>query len=191
MKKNEIKKMTVAAVAVAGLAAVCLTGGCVQTGGLALEGGDAVDSLYYCECHRSGELMIEMWIDFRTRRIRLKCAPHDALGWSSHRFDSLRLDAVLAQGEMSGIQNSIRLAGIGDWRNVSDACGATFSPDSTWYLRLTTRSASVERFVGGTAPKGLEHIKAIVRFAHFHSGVYLDRGSRPFEGDWSWIETFI
>ncbi len=28
------------------------------------------------------EVMTEMWIDFPSRRLRVKCGLHDALGWS-------------------------------------------------------------------------------------------------------------
>lgn len=170
-----------------GLAEIGLMTGCAYVDGDVFEYGDAVDTLYYCECRRPEEQMIEMWIDFRTRRMRLKCSPHDALGWESRRFDSLRLDTILTQGEMQGVSRCVRLADVGTWRNGSGVEGSLSDRVATWYLRVQTDGAVVERFVDGVAPKGLKHIRDIVHFACSHPDIHLDRGDQPFVGDWSWI----
>ena len=50
---------------------------------LVLSTGESVETLYYHECRMPDEVMTEMWIDFPSRRLRVKCGLHDALGWNS------------------------------------------------------------------------------------------------------------
>ena len=187
MKINGATMMLRAFAIMVGLAKIGFLTGCAYVDGDVFENGDAVDSLYYCEYRRPDEQMIEMWIDFRTHRMRLKCAPHDALGWESRRFDSMRLDTILTQSEMQGVLRCIRLADIGTWRNISDMEGYKFDRSTTWYLRVRTDGSVVEKFFDGTAPNGLKHIRDIVRFACSHPDIHLDMGDQPFAGDWSWI----
>ncbi len=56
--------------------------GCAQCDRLVLSTGESVETLYYHECRMPDEVMTEMWIDFPSRRLRVKCGLHDALGWS-------------------------------------------------------------------------------------------------------------
>ena len=89
-----------------------LAGGCLCPTDVTLRNGEKADSLYYHERRVADELMIEMWIDFATRRLRFKCGPHDALGWESRRFNSWRLDVALSRSELHWIAERIRLANI-------------------------------------------------------------------------------
>ena len=75
--------------------ALLAVGGCAYRDALVLKCGEKVDSLYYHECRMPDEIMVEMWIDFDSRRFRFKCGLHDAMGWESSRFDSVRMDLVL------------------------------------------------------------------------------------------------
>ena len=187
VKINGATTMLRAFAIMVGLAEVGLVTGCAYVDGDVFKNCDVMDALYYCECRRAEEQMIEMWIDFKTRRMRLKCTPHDALGWESRRFDSMRLDTILTQSEMQGVLRCVRLADVGTWRNISDVEGYKSDRSTTWYLRVRTDGSVVERFVDGNAPKGLKYIRDIVRFAYSHPNIHLDRGDQPFAGDWSWI----
>ena len=46
--------------------------GCAQCDRLVLSTGESVETLYYHECRMPNEVMTEMWIDFPSRRLRVK-----------------------------------------------------------------------------------------------------------------------
>ena len=46
--------------------------GCAQCDRLVLSTGESVETLYYHECRMPDEVMTEMWIDFPSRRLRVK-----------------------------------------------------------------------------------------------------------------------
>ena len=46
--------------------------GCAQCDRIVLSTVDSVETLYYHECRMPDEVMTEMWIDFLSRRLRVK-----------------------------------------------------------------------------------------------------------------------
>ena len=166
------------------LVVVLLAGGCSCLKDMALLNGEKADSLYYHERRVADELMIEMWIDFATRRLRFKCGPHDALGWNSRRFESWRLDVVLASGEFRRIADSIRQAKIESWENVDGKDAASTLDKLTYYVRMKTANGIVERFIAGAEPKDFAHLKKILSFAASHSSCRYEKGEKPSECTW-------
>lgn len=61
------------------LAVVLLSGGCSCPTDVTLHSGEKVDSLYYHERRAPDGMMIEMWIDFATRRLWFKRGRDDVL----------------------------------------------------------------------------------------------------------------
>ena len=75
--------------------------GCAQCDRLVLSTGESVETLYYHECRMPNEVMTEMWIDFPSRRLRVKSSnvekfsPRD--GPPAKRRDAPRIE--LAYGD--------------------------------------------------------------------------------------------
>ena len=166
------------------LAALLSAGGCTYPTAVKLHTGEKVDSFYYHERRAADELMIEMWIDFATRRLRFKCGPHDALGWDSRRFDSWRLDVALSRRELCRIAASIMLAKIESWESVDGKDAASTLDKPTYYVRMKTANGMVERFVAGAEPKGFAHLKGILSFAASHASCRYEKGERAAETTW-------
>lgn len=167
------------------LAVAVLSGGCCCPKAAMLNNGDVVDSLYYHERRVEGEFMVEMWIDFTTRRLRFKCSPHDALGWESRRFDSLRLDVTLLRSELRWIEECIRLAEIETWKCVESNGAASAVDKETYYIRMKTASGAMERFVVGDEPMGFDHLREVLRFAASHPDCRYEKGERTSETNWA------
>ena len=167
------------------LAVAVLSGGCCCPKAAMLNNGDAVGSLYYHERRVEGELMIEMWVDFTTRRLRFKFSPHDALGWESRRFDSWRLDVTLSRSELCWIVERIRLAEIEAWKCVESNDAASAVDKATYYVRMKTANDAVERFVvGDEPPMGFNHLREVLRFAAKHADCRYENGERTSETNW-------
>ena len=166
------------------LTVMLLAGGCLCPTDVTLRNGEKADSLYYHERRVADELMIEMWIDFATRRLRFKCGPHDALGWNSKRFESWRLDEVLSGRELRHIADSIRQAKIESWESVDGNDAASTLDKQTYYVRMKTANGIVERFVVGAEPKDFAHLKKILSFAASHSSCRYEKGEKPSECTW-------
>lgn len=166
------------------LAVALLSGGCCCPKAAMLNNGDAVGSLYYHERRVEGELMIEMWVDFTTRRLRFKCSPHDALGWESRRFDSWRLDVALSRSELRWIAERIRLAEIETWEFAGNKHSASAVDKATYYVRAKTANGYLERFVVGYEPAGFDHLREVLRFAATHADCRNEKGERTFEASW-------
>ena len=160
------------------LAVALMAGGCSYQTEVTLRNGETVESLYYHESRMPEEVMVEMWIDFAERRLRLKCSPHDAMGWQSRRFDCWLLDVVLSDREFGHIANSIRYAWIEHWENDIDRYQASTIDNTTCHVRMTTANGSVERFVAGVEPEGLENLRDVVRFAAAHDQCQYKKGER-------------
>lgn len=167
-----------------GLVVAVLSGGCGCPTDVTLNNGDVVDSLYYHERRVEGELMIEMWVDFTTRRLRFKCSPHDALGWESRRFDSWRLDVTLSRSELCWIVERIRLAEIEAWKCVESNDAASAVDKATYYVRMKTANGAMERFVAGDEPAGFDHLREVLRFAATHVECRYEKGERTSEASW-------
>lgn len=163
------------------LAAALLIGACLCQPAVTLRNGEIVESLYYHESWMPEELMVEMWIDFTTRRLRLKCSPHDALGWNSRRFDSWRLDVVLSRLEFCRIANGILRAGIESWERDASEYSASTLDTRTCYVRMMTANGAVERFVAVTEPDGFRHLKEVVHFAVSHEKCRYEKGERDID----------
>ena len=136
------------------------------------------------EADVEGELMIEMWIDFPTRRLRFKCSPHDALGWESRRFDSWRLDVALSRSELRWIAERIRLAEIETWEFAGNKHSASAVDKATYYVRAKTANGYLERFVVGYEPAGFDHLREVLRFAATHAECRYEKGERTSEASW-------
>ena len=160
------------------LSVAFLVGGCAYPTAVTLHNGEMVDTLYYHESCMPEEVMVEMWIDFAAHRLRFKCSPYDALGWQSRRFDSWRLDTVLSDREFRRVANSIRNARIESWKSGADRYSASTTDTTTCYVRMNTANGSVERFVSGMWPEGLEHLRAVLRFAASHDQCRYEKGER-------------
>ena len=163
------------------LVVALLAGGCLRPPAVMLINGEIVESLYYHESRMPEEMMVEMWIDFTTRRLRLKCSPHDALGWDSRRFDSWRLDVILSHREFCRVANGILRAGIESWERDASEYSASTLDKRTCYLRMMTANGAVERFVAGAEPKGFRNLHEIVRFAASHEKCRYEKGERTSE----------
>lgn len=163
------------------LAVALLAGGCLHPPAVMLRNGEIVESLYYHESRMPEEMMVEMWIDFATRRLRLKCSSHDALGWNSRWFDSWRLDVVLSRRELRRVANGILLAGIESWERDAGEYSASTLEKRTCYVRMMTANGAVERFVAGTEPEGFRHLQEVVHFAASHKKCRYEKGERTSE----------
>lgn len=166
------------------LAVALLSGGCCCPKAAMLNNGYAVGSLYYHERRVEGELMIEMWVDFTTRRLRFKCSPHDALGWESRRFDSWRLDVALSRSELHWIAERIRLANIESWECIESNDAASAVDKATYYVRAKTANGYLERFVVGYEPAGFDHLREALHFAATHADCRNEKGERTSEASW-------
>ena len=166
-----------------------LAGGCRCPVDVTLNNGDVVTSLYYHERRVEGELMIEMWIDFPTRRLRFKCSPHDALGWESRRFDSWRLDVVLSCSEFRRIAECIKLAEIEFWEGVKGKDTAPTLDVATYYVRLKTANGGIERLVSGDAPMRFEHFREVLRFSASHINCRYEVGERTSRTNY-WVRPY-
>ncbi len=139
------------------MAALC---GCAQRDRLVLSTGEPVETLYYHECRMPDEVMTEMWIDFASRRLRLKCGLHDALGWTSSRCDSIRLEVCLKEGDWRAVVRNLQLAGLEAWPDCMSA--GVDAGTSSWYLRMTSGGNSVEKFKLREMPHGAEYMREII-----------------------------
>ena len=135
--------------------------GCAQCDRLVLSTGESVETLYYHECRMPDEVMTEMWIDFPSRRLRVKCGLHDALGWNSSLCDGVRLDVCLEDGEWRRLVRKLRRAELEAWPDVMSAEGDAGA--SSWYLRMTSVGRNVEKFRPREMPAGAEYMREIVR----------------------------
>lgn len=154
-------------------------GGCAYRDALVLESGEKVDSLYYHESRMPDEVMVEMWIDFDTRRLRFKCGLHDAMGWESCRFDGMRLDLVMEGREWRRLVHNVDEANVEAWPGI-DASRAAAAVDTTaYYLRLRAGDKTIERFAVGAAPKKFEGIQSVIQFALSHKSLRLLPGDVP------------
>ena len=160
------------------LAVVLLAGGCSCPTDVTLHSGEKVDSLYYHERRAPDGMMIEMWIDFATRRLRFKSGPYDALGWNSRRFESQRLDVVMEGRELRRIADSIRKAKIESWENADGKDVALALDGTTYYVRMNTENGAIERLVAGHAPEGFSHFAEVIRFAALHKECRYQTGER-------------
>ena len=95
--------------------------GCAQCDRLVLSTGESVETLYYHECRMPDEVMTEMWIDFPSRRLRVKCGLHDALGWNSSLCDGVRIDVCLEDGEWRRLVRKLRRAELEAWPDSGSA----------------------------------------------------------------------
>ena len=155
------------------LVVALLTGGCLCPTDVTLHSGEKVDSLYYHERRAPDGMMIEMWIDFNSRHFRFKCGQHDALGWESRRFESMRLDLVMEGREWRSILQHIKNATVEAWPGIDE--GDSVSPlDATaYYLRMRAGDKTIERFAVGTAPKKFAEIQSVIQFALSHKDLCL------------------
>ena len=138
-------------------------GGCAYRDALVLENGEKVDSLYNHESRMPDEVMVEMWIDFPSRRLRVKYGLHDALGWSSSLYDGVRIDVRLEEGEWRQLVRKLRRAELEAWPTSMAAEGDAGA--SSWYLRMTSVGCNVEKFRPREMPAGAEYMREIVRCA--------------------------
>ena len=166
------------------LTVMLLAGGCLCPTDVTLRNGEKADSLYYHERRVADELMIEMWIDFATRRLRFKCGPHDALGWESRRFNSWRLDVALSRSELHWIAERIRLANIESWECIESNDAASAVDKATYYVRAKMANGYLERFVVGDEPAGFDHLREVVHFAATHADCRNEKGERTSEASW-------
>ena len=147
--------------------------GCAQCDRLVLSTGESVETLYYHECRMPDEVMTEMWIDFPSRRLRVKCGLHDALGWNSSLCDGVRIDVCLEDGEWRRLVRKLRRAELEAWPDSGSAEGDAGA--SSWYLRITSVGRNVEKFRPREMPVGAEYMREIVRCALERGGDSLNR----------------
>ena len=156
-----------------------MAGGCLCPTGVTLHNGEKVDALYYHESRMPDGMMIEMWIDFASRHFRFKCGLHDALGWESRRFDSMRLDLVMEGREWRSILQHIRNANVEAWSGI-EAREVVSPLDATaYYSRMRAGDKTIERFAVGAAPKKFEEIQSVIQFALSHKDLYMLSGEMP------------
>ena len=153
--------------------ALLAVGGCAYRDALVLENGEKVDSLYYHECRMPGEAMVEMWIDFGERRFRFKCGLHDAMGWESHRFDSVRVDLVLDEHEWRKVLRHLCKAKVESWPKVGETRDYSSVDKASYYVRLRSGDKTVERFVAAASPKGVGEMQSVIQFALSHKSLCL------------------
>ena len=136
--------------------ALLAVGGCAYRDALVLKCGEKVDSLYYHECRMPDEIMVEMWIDFDSRRFRFKCGLHDAMGWESSRF-----------------LKHLCKANVESWPNVGEM--RDFSPvdKASYYVRLRSGDKATERFAASAPPKGIGEMQSVIQFALSHKALCL------------------
>ena len=153
--------------------ALLAVGGCACRDALVLKCGEKVDSLYYHECRMPDEIMVEMWIDFDSRRFRFKCGLHDAMGWESSRFDSVRMDLVLEDHEWRKVLKHLCKANVESWPNVGEM--RDFSPvdKASYYVRLRSGDKATERFAASAPPKGIGEMQSVIQFALSHKALCL------------------
>ncbi len=153
--------------------------GCAPCDRLVLSTGESVETLYYHECRMPDEVMTEMWIDFPSRRLRVKYGLHDALGWSSRLYDGVRIDVRLKEGEWRRLVRKLRRADLESWPNSLSAEGDAGA--SSWYLRMTAAGRHVEKFRPREMPVGAAYMREIVRGALARGGHFsevCDNGRR-------------
>jgi len=153
--------------------ALLAVGGCAYRNALVLENGEKVDSLYYHESRMPDEVMVEMWIDFDTRRLRFKCGLHDAMGWESCRFDGVRLDLAMEGREWRRLVQNVEQANVEAWPGINEAQAASPLDTTAYYLRLRAGDKTIERFAVGAAPKKFEGIQSVIQFALSHKALRL------------------
>ena len=156
--------------------ALMIAGGCGCKEALVLESGEKVESLYYHECRMPEEVMVEMWIDFDSRRLRFKYGLHDAFGWESRRFDSMRLDLMLGDEEWRSVVRHVLQANVEAWPDANANASVSPSDTTSYYLRLCMAGRTVEKFAVCTPPDGFDGIQSVVRFAMSHEALRLWRG---------------
>ena len=152
--------------------------GCAQCDRIVFSTGEPVETLYYHECRMPDEVMTEMWIDFPSRRLRVKYGLHDALGWSSSLYDGVRVDVRLEEDAWRRLVRKLRRAELEAWPDVMSAEGDVGA--SSWYLRMTFAGRNVEKFCPREMPAGAAYMREIVsraleRGGHF--SVVCDNGS--------------
>ena len=156
--------------------ALLAVGGCAYCNALVLESGEKVDSLYYHESRMPDEVMVEMWIDFDTRRFRFKCGLHDAMGWGSCRFDGMRLDLSMEGREWGRLVEHVQKANVEAWPRINEGQSALPLDTTAYYLRLRAGDKTIERFSVGVTPKKFEEIQSVIQFALSHKDLYMLSG---------------
>ena len=146
-------------------------GGCACCNTLVLESGEKVDSLYYHESRMPDEVMVEMWIDFDTRRFRFKCGLHDAMGWDSCRFDGVRLDLSMEGREWRRLVEHIQRANLEAWPGIDERQTASPLDTTSYCLRMRVGDRRIERFAVGVAPGKFEEIQSVIQFALTHESL--------------------
>lgn len=165
--------------------ALLAVGGCAYRDALVLENGEKVDSLYYHECRMPEEHMVEMWVDFDESRLRLKFAPHDALGWESRRYDSLRFDVALTPDDMRELAKRAGKIASTARRDDSKASLDAALSRTTCYVRIGRGDAAVERF-SELSPHGwTEMAHELLRFAASLGELRPEPGERAACCDWA------
>ena len=141
--------------------------------------------LYYHECRMPEERMAEMLVDFDESRLRLKFAPHDALGWESRRYDSLRLDVALTPDVMRELSKRAGEVASAARRDVSSASLDAALSHTTCYVRIGRGDAAVERF-SELSPHGwTEMAHELLRFAASLGELRPESGERAACCDWA------
>ena len=153
--------------------ALLVVGGCAYRDAVVMENGEKVDSLYYHESRMPDEVMVEMWIDFDTRRFRFKCGLHDAMGWNSCRFDGMRLDLPMDGWEWRRLVRHVQLANVEAWPRIIEGQAALPLDTTAYYLRMRAGDKTVERFAVGVTPKKFEEIQSVIQFALSHKDLRL------------------
>ena len=159
--------------------ALLAVGGCAYRDAVVLENGERVDSLYYHESRMPDEVMMEMWIDFDTRRFRFKCGLHDAMGWGSCRFDGMRLDLSMDGWKWRRLVKHVQQANVEAWPRINEGQSALPLDTTAYYLRLRAGDKTIERFAVGAAPKKFEEIQSVIQFALSHKDLYMLSGEMP------------
>jgi len=132
------------------------------------------------------ERMAEMLVDFDECRLRLKFAPHDALGWESRRYDSLRLDVALTPDDVRELAKRAREVASAARRDASSASLDAALSCTTCYVRIGRGDAAVERF-SELSPHGwTEMAHELLRFAASLGELRPESGERAACCDWAW-----
>ena len=111
--------------------------------------------------------MVELWMDFGSRRLRFKCALHDALGWD-HPFDGMRLDVTLDERTLRRLARHIRRADVERWPGMRKGVISPPVDATARYLRMRMGEKTLERFAVGDSLAGQGEMGAVIQFALAH-----------------------